>query len=213
MPRVVLGTPPELGSDAKYRDYLPWLLEHFIDHVCAYCLLRDLGAEVEHYEPTKYAPDRKHDPTNLLLACGNCNGPGGKGDYHPDHAKRRRKPHDTTGHHVLDIRTDDFADMMKLKPSGELEPCGKESDRVAWNISLLKLDLLDGERSKLLGVVEAAEMALEPTDSEELAEKMRLLLKKLTPDLVARVLLLEVLAVPMSPELRTHLREHGAPLR
>lgn len=212
MPRVLLGTPPQLGSKAKYRDYRPWLLQHFVDHVCAYCLLRDLGAEVEHYEPTKYAPDREHDPTNLLLACGNCNGPGGKGDYHPNHAKRRRKPHDTTGHRVLDIRADDFAGMMKLKPSGELEPHGNDRDRAAWNIALLKLDLLDREREKLLDIAEAAEMALKPSDDETLAESMKLLLHKLTPDLVARVLLLEVLTVPMSPALRTHLREHGAPL-
>lgn len=212
MPRVVLGEPPALQGRASYRDYEPWLLEHFFDHVCAYCLLRDLGAEVEHYEPTSYAPGRRDDPTNLLLACGNCNGPGGKGDYHPDHGARRRKPHDTTGYRVLDIREDDFAEMMALRDDGQLEPRGTDRDRAAWNIALLKLDLRDDERAKLLRLAEAAELALEPGRDEETAKKLEMLLAKLTPDLVGRALLLEVLAIPMSAELRAHLRAHGAPL-
>jgi len=196
----------------SYRDYKPWLLEHFFDHVCAYCLLRDLGAEVEHYEPTSYAPDRRDDPTNLLLSCGNCNGPGGKSDYHPDHGGRRRKPHDTTGYRVLDIREDDFAEMMALRVDGQLEPRGADADRAAWNIALLKLDLLDDERAKLLRLAEAAELALEPTDDDAEAAKLTMLLTKLTPDLVGRALLLEVLAIPMSDALRAHLRANGAPL-
>jgi len=213
MSRITLGPPPALGATAKYRDYKPWLLEHFVDHVCAYCLLRDLGAEVEHYEPKKYAPGREDDPTNLLLACGNCNGPGGKHDYHPQHAERRRRPNDTSGHLVLDVRVDDYASMMRLRPDGSLDPTGPESDRAAWNISLLKLDLLDEERAKLLALVAAAEMAFEPTTNETEARKMALLLAKMTPDLAGRVLLLEVFDVPISEPLRAHLREHGAPLR
>jgi len=92
-----LSEPPALGQTAKYSDYKDWLLDNFYYYLCAYCMLHNPDVQVEHYEPVSYTSDREHDPKNLLLACPTCNGNGGKGDYYPKHAKRRRKPHDTTG--------------------------------------------------------------------------------------------------------------------
>ena len=66
-------------------------------NLCSYCLIQHESLEVEHYEPKDYAPEKIDDPGNLLLACRRCNGPGGKGDYHPQHKVRRRLPHDRTG--------------------------------------------------------------------------------------------------------------------
>lgn len=156
-----LSEPPVLGQSAKYSDYKDWLLGNFYYYLCSYCLLNNADVQVEHYEPVRYASGREHDPTNLLLACPTCNGNGGKGDYHPKHTKRRRKPHDQTGHLVADVRADDFGRMFHIVgATGNIGPAsGPQLERSAWNIALLKLDLpyRDEARKHLCDALAASE--------------------------------------------------------
>lgn len=145
-----LSSPPSLGPDAKYPDYKDWLLDNFYYYLCSYCLLHNPDVQVEHYEPISYAPDREHDPKNLLLGCPTCNGSGGKWDYHPKHAKRRKRRDDISGYSVADVRVDDFASMFCVDAAtGKIGArSGPQRDRAAWNITLLKLDLPYREKDR-----------------------------------------------------------------
>jgi hypothetical protein len=84
VPRIRLPAPRT--TQESFSLYRPWLLREFWDHACSYCLIRDDGVQIDHYEPRAYAPARIDDPSNLLLGCGRCNGRAGKSDYHPFHS-------------------------------------------------------------------------------------------------------------------------------
>jgi hypothetical protein len=66
MANVCLSQPPALPGAPDYRKYRPWLRWNFFDDMCSYCLIRDLGLQVDHYEPRNYAPHRINDPTNTI---------------------------------------------------------------------------------------------------------------------------------------------------
>jgi hypothetical protein len=202
---VEFGPPPGPRAGMPHAAYKPWLLAALFDHVCAYCVRCDEGVEVDHYEPTSFAPGLVDDPSNLLLACGRCNGPGGKGDYHPAHTMRRRLPKDRSGFHVLDIRRDDFASMFDLDDDGVVHAQdGPQRDRAAWNIVLLKLDRYSAARREVIDLKESCEIAL-----NELRDPMKAashpyfeaLLERLLPELARRVLLLVVHDAPISHAL------------
>lgn len=203
MARVGLPDPPRLGPRATYRDYRPWLLETFFDHLCSYCLTRDDGVEVDHYEPSKYKPERLNDPGNLLLACGMCNGRGGKSDYHPGHTLRSRLPRDTSGHLVVDVRTDDFATMFVVGADGTIGARGVDVDRALWNIVLLKLDLAVRVRARreVIDLHDACEEAvtLLNRSSETVRSKARTILDRLMPQLEGRLLFMRIFDLAISP--------------
>jgi hypothetical protein len=208
MPRVVLTAPPDLGVDAEYKAYKDWLLDNYYDHLCSYCLLRDDDAEVDHYEPRGYAPDRVHDPKNLLLACARCNGAGGKSDYHPRHADRWKKRHDTSGHMVIDSRVDDFALLYEIQPNGAIDAKpGISRDRAAWNIALLKLDLGTADRSRreILGLLQACELAVGHIEAGNQPEQYERMLVELLPQLAGYRLFLRTFGVVISTNLEARL--------
>src|SRR5262245_11986059 len=209
MPIVQLSAPPDLGAKAKYQDYGPWLLSHFFDHLCSYCLIRDDGVEVDHYEPRQMSPDKVHDPANLLLGCGRCNGAGCKSDYHPLHSKRRRKRDDTSGYLVLDVRVDDFAAMFEITADGGITSrAGHEADRAIWNITLLKLslDTPTKRRKECLQLLEACEIAIELiAEGGGAAERGNGILASLLPELASRRLFFHVYGIPVSAPLDARL--------
>lgn len=237
MSRVSLGAPPQLLGVVRYGNYRPWLLRHFFDSLCSYCLLRGEGLDVDHYEPQQYAPGRVDDPSNLLLGCSGCNGPGGKWDYHPLHATRRCRPRDTSGHLVIDVRNDDFAALFSIGPDGAITARpGQQRDRALWNITLLKLDLRDAWRKEVLDLAESCEDAIlglkearrDRTLWLRLARRMGLVktagpsfsvdrwdrvLSRLLPELARRALLLEVFEIPVSKALALKLKEKKKDLR
>src|SRR5262245_59562265 len=142
MARIELRPPPLLSAGTSYQQYKRWLLDNFFQNLCSYCLIQHESLEVDHYEPKEYKPERINDPTTLLLACRRCNGPAGKGDYHPQYAARRRLPHDHTGFNVLDVRRDNLGSLFVLQASGELNVRpGPYAEWAVWNILLLKLDI------------------------------------------------------------------------
>ncbi len=94
--------------------------------------------EVDHVEPESLSPSRAKDPTNLLPACGTCNGPTGKWDYHPQKRPRKKCPTDDHGFLALDPRSDDFASLYEVQPDGKLVVCsGPAEDRALWNRDVL----------------------------------------------------------------------------
>jgi len=205
MARIELSEPPQFPDRGSYSRYKDWLLGNFFKNLCSYCLIQHESLEVEHYEPKDYAPEKIDDPGNLLLACRRCNGPGGKGDYHPQHKVRRRLPHDRTGFSVLDVRHENFAELFELASSGELKPLqGPHSKRTAWNIVLLKLDIdfLVGRRKRILEIHNLCEQLLisRGRTIEEQA-KIERVLAVLIRDLAEQFLLLRALDVSVSPAL------------
>jgi uncharacterized protein (TIGR02646 family) len=204
MATVVLADPPAAGG--TYEDFRPWLLAHFFDHLCAYCLLTDHGAEIDHFEPRELSEHRVHDPTNLLLSCRRCN--RSKSDYHPSFARRRRRPGDTSGTMVIDVRDDDYAALFMIGPSGRISPSsGPNGARAAWNIVLLNLDLpsINDRRRQLMELREACESALALRDGEldDVSRvRLRSILAKLLEELARRLLFFKVYGLDLSPRLR-----------
>jgi uncharacterized protein (TIGR02646 family) len=217
MTTVKLGAPPSLKG---YQDYKPWLLHHFFDHICSYCLLKSDSLEVDHYEPQKYAPRRVDDPTNLLLACSRCNGPSGKWDYHPAHKKRRCRWRDRSGHHLLDVRRDDFALLFEISADGGIRArSGPEEERANWNIALLKLDIKScvQARAQLQDLKESCEDALNllagGPDPKTRASVERMFRKTLLPELARRALFLRVFEIPVSASLQSEIEQEIATQR
>ena len=213
MAKIVLGNAPSQASGNNYRNYRTWLLKYFFDNICSYCLLRDRNLAVDHYEPQQYAPHRTADPSNLLLACSRCNGPGGKSDYHPCHKTRRRLPHDKTGYLVIDVRNDDFAKMFGIRDDGKIYPkAGKNFDRAAWNIALLKLDLplvtqARRENLQMLLACERAVDALHNSQRASVHSAVQAALQRLLPQLRRQWLLFEVFEIPVSDALRNYIND------
>lgn len=208
--RVDLGPPPALSGRPKAKDFKEWLLGAFWKGVCSYCLLQNRSLEVEHYVPKGFAPTREHDPTNLLLGCSSCNGPGGKWDYHPDDTTRLCQRTDTTGYHVIDVRADDFATLFAVEPSGEIIASpGDEYDRAVWNIALLGLYQWDAERRELLELLAVCEDALALVDEDVPART----LDRLIPLLARRFLFFEILEIPVSQGLAQRVKAKREQLR
>jgi hypothetical protein len=211
MARIEFREPPRLGAGANYSRYKSWLLDIFFKNLCSYCLIQHESLDVEHYEPKDYAPEKIHHPDNLLLACRRCNGPGGKGDYHPQHRARRRLPHDRTGFFVLDVRNENFAELFKLDSSGELKPReGMHAKRAAWNIVLLKLDIdfLVSRRQRILEKLSLCEqLLLNRGRTIEEQAKIERLIDVLVRDLGEQFLLLHAFNVEISPALHARIQK------
>lgn len=189
MPTLDLGPPPALGVDAQYEDYRPWLERAFYMRICAYCLIRNPHLHIDHYEPQKYAPSRLHDPTNLLLGCSSCNGKGGKSDYHPNHSARKRLPKDTSGHLVIDVRADDFAQLFEISAEGKIRARpGPFQQRAAWNIVVLNLrrEVYDKIRKENLDDLATAERIVKVLDSGAGGDK-RAVLEEFLAGMVIRI--------------------------
>jgi hypothetical protein len=161
---VRLREPPP-APPGGYAGYKDWLLAHFHDHLCSYCLLHSRFLQVDHYEPRSFKPDLVDDPHNLLLSCPSCGGPSGKWDYHPEYAKRRRLARDRTCHLVLDVRRMDLAELYQIDPEGNLvaRP-GPHEDLAKWNIALLHLDLWPKARKECLEALDLAEWSIREPD-------------------------------------------------
>src|SRR5258708_17816104 len=215
MARLELSGPPAFRGRVDYSKYKPWLLENFFDNLCSYCLVQHGALQVDHYEPNQYAPARAHDPANLLLACGNCNGPAGKSDYHPSHSSRKRLPADTTGYHALDVRSESLGQLYEIDPSsGTLRPKpGPLSERAAWNASrLFKLDLpfLNDHRAMLLDIVQTSERLLTEIDrraGETICVQLSSCLDILARHLAKQYLMLRAFDISVSPALLERLSQ------
>jgi hypothetical protein len=207
MPKISLSVAPDLGDDAKYGEYKPWLLENFYRDLCSYCLEQYGALTVDHYVPQSYDDSRTHDPTNLLLGCPNCQRK--KWDYHPAHASRRRLPRDTTGFMVVDVREDDLAAMFSLRDDGTLRVrTGTLAARAIWNVKLLRLDLYDEKRARVLHKLSVAEGLLEGLDQAEGSAQSQLesALNVLVEDLAERQPFLTAFGIPVSGQLRARLQ-------
>ena len=73
----------------QHKEIKETLVEMF-DGKCAYCESKithvDYG-HIEHYRPKSLREDLTFDWTNLLLACGICNGANHKGNRFPEHSE------------------------------------------------------------------------------------------------------------------------------
>lgn len=210
MPRVALGEPPTIAGRPKYHDYKGWLLAHFYDHHCSYCLTRNDAVQVDHYEPQKHAPGRIDDPTNLLLSCPICNGASCKSDYHPDHAERRRLKSDSSGHLVLDVRADDVAEMFALDEKGGIDARdGDHKDRAQWNIVLLKLDLTPRNegRREAIDLLQACERLVARAVAETGSQRADTdgILSRLLPHVRRCRTFYRVFGITLSPDLSARL--------
>ena len=196
--------PPALSASVDYKAYRPWLLFDYYKNLCSYCLLHHEELHEEHYEPKHYAPTRVNDPTNLLLACARCNGGGGKGDYHPNHLHRHRGNKTTHGFHIIDVREDDFGQLMTLDSSGRLQARpGDSRDRVEWNIVFLKLNLagVPERRRTLLRMRDAGEgLVLKSRNGDE-----HRAFEVMADNAADHLLFFEVLNLPLSEALRAEL--------
>lgn len=210
MARLDPGDPPEL-EDPSYRDFRSWLDEVFFDRTCAYCMIDACQLQIDHYEPQGHAPDRVDDPTNLVLACEICNGPGGKWDYHPHYAKRRSRRSDESGIMVLDVRVDDPACLFTIAHDGTIGArAGLGQIRAMWNIEVLKLDSRDRtrDREKLMETLDSAERLLEMQRdgrAEASRGELDLVLGRLVELLARARLFFDLLDIPMSEQLRTRV--------
>lgn len=208
MALLELGTAPAI--DAKsHRDYLPWLAHRCFDRACAYCLEHARVLEVDHVEPESLNPVRAKDPTNLLPACGTCNGPTGKWDYHPNKLPRKKCPKDDHGFHALDPRNDDVAALYEIRTDGELDVRpGSAHERALWNRDVLfrlNRPKLKKWRQQTLDLVEGAEQLTEAVAAagsgvDADAVRRRDLLVRLLAD---RLLFIELFEVPLTDDLRT----------
>jgi hypothetical protein len=203
---VQLTVPSAALTGSGYHLYKPWLLHNFYSQICAYCITRHQALDVDHYEPRAYAPGRADDPTNLVLACRNCNGPAGKSDYHPLHTRRRRLRNDRSGHHVLDVRTDNLGALFDILQDGRIVPReGPAKGRAAWNAALLALDcpFFVSTRARLLEKVRICEMLLAARPS--LTGRDIDVLSVLAADLADQWLFFAVFEVAVSDDTRQYL--------
>ena len=140
MARLRMTAPPK--NSAPYAFFRPWLEANFKIRSCGYCLTGDTGREIDHYEPWKsFRPNRKNDPSNLILSCQNCNSAGGKWDYHPDHLTRRCYSGIRCTHLVYDVRNEDVALHYRLDAdTGNLTAVTPRDDRFTFVCELLKLN-------------------------------------------------------------------------
>lgn len=210
MPVLKLTPPPDVPPGTKYPAYKAWLLEHFFDHLCSYCLLRNEAVQVDHYEPQSYKPERRDDAENLLLGCPRCNGRAGKSDYHPLHTKRTRLPDDTTGFSIIDVRVDDFAKLFEVNAQGGIRARpGPDEKRAAWNIPILKLDCVDQDRKFNMDLLDVCERALRACEARTAAAPdMEKQLAVLVPELARRALFFVVFGIAVSPRLMDLLLGH-----
>jgi hypothetical protein len=205
---VEIDAPPDVAADhpAVYR---PWLLHAFFEQVCAYCGLPGQVVHLDHVEPQAYAPDRYLDPTNLLPACAECNGPSGKWDYHPQQRARRRLRQDRTGFTVLDPRRDDYARLYEIDAMGHIDARpGVDHERALWNAAvLLRLDRRRARehRRELQDLRDAAEHLLVEGPIERL--------DRLVDVMARRFLFFELYDLPMSPNLGRLARARRDTLR
>ena len=208
MTTIEFGDSPSLKSNASYTKYREWLEAIFYFKTCAYCLLQHLHLHVDHYEPQKYAPSRINDPTNLLPACSGCNGPGGKSDYHPNHAKRNRLKNHKSGHALIDVRNDDLSKFYEADDNGALKIVkGPNSARAEWNYTLLDLGRsaygeARGEYMETLRTAEQTSQALQRRLSRADTAGLNASLKVSVDYLAKRYRFFEALEVVISPALR-----------
>jgi hypothetical protein len=202
-----LGTAPAIDA-TSHRDYLPWLAHRCFDRACAYCLEHARVLEVDHVEPVSLNPDRAKDPTNLLPACGTCNGATGKWDYHPQKLRRKKCPRDDHGFTALDPRRDDLAVLYGVEDDGELvvRP-GEAHERALWNRDVLfrlNRPKLKKWRQQTLELVKGAEHLTEAVAAmgsvvDPGVIGQRDLFVRLVAD---RLLFIELLEIPLTVDLR-----------
>lgn len=204
MAELRLSTPPDLGPKARYQGYKDWLLDNFHLDLCSYCLQQYRNAlSIDHYVPQSFDETRVDQPSNLLLSCPTCSRQ--KWDYHPDHHARRRWPQDRTG---FLVRADDLACIFEVRDDGSLALCSgldaRDSRRASWNVALLRLDLHDDLRKRLIEKLRLVE-ALRAEAGDEPSESVVRVLEILEPDLAERLPMLEAFEIPVSPSLRERL--------
>jgi hypothetical protein len=207
-----LSPPPDLGPGARYSEYRGWLHDNFYRDICSYCLLQYPGSlSIDHYVPRSFEPSRIDHPDNLLLSCATCGRQ--KWDYHPDHHGRRRLPHDRTGFLILDVRVEDLACIFEVGYDGslvlrpDLDELGLE--RACWNVALLRLDLYDAWRKRVLEKLHLVE-DLRATVGDEPSERTARVLSILELELAERLPMLRAFDVAISPALRERLEALAA---
>jgi len=145
-------------------------------------------------------------PDNLLLSCSTCGRQ--KWDYHPDHHGRRRLPHDKDGFLVLDVRVEDLARTYDMKRDGSLalrpDLDERHRKRACWNVALLRLDLYDEWRRRLLEKLRLVEDLHAAIGEEPLARATEVL-NVLELELAERLPMLTAFDVAISPALRERL--------
>lgn len=200
MARLEFILPPAGLAGKTYSLYRDWLGINFYKELCSYCLLQYEDAlQIEHYDPQSYKPDRKNDPSNLLMGCPKCN--SGKRDYHPLHIERKRLRKNNSGHSVIDIREEDFGQLFRLKDDGELLPRdGEHKEQVKFNIiELLRLDIpsFKKRRKKYFDYISACETLIGAKDA-----KAEWALQKILPLCAEIYLFIKAFDIPISKELR-----------
>lgn len=166
---------------------------------------------IDHYRPRSFDESQIDRPENLLLSCPTCGRQ--KSDYHPDHHQRRRLPHDRSGFLVLDVRVDDLARMFEVRRDGSLALQAELDEgsrkRAAWNVALLRLDLHDELRMRVLEKL-AIVQALHAEFGEDLPESVERVCTVLERDLAERLPMLRAFDIPISPKLRDRLEALAA---
>lgn len=203
-----LSQPPDLGPNARYQHYRAWLHDNFHRDICSYCLLQyPDGLSIDHYVPRSFDASQLDRPDNLLLSCLTCGRQ--KSDYHPDHHGRRRRPRDRTGFLVLDVRTEDLARTYEVRDDGSLALRSgldeSSSERACWNIALLRLDLYDERRMRLLKKLRIVEELREVMGDDPPGPVVRYL-DVLEPELAEQLPMLRAFDIPLSTILRERLQ-------
>ena len=171
--------------------------------------------QIDHIEPQSSAPDRVDDPSNLLPSCSTCNGPGGKWDYHPNNAKRRRFP--KVAESIVNAGSHDYAILFQLDAIGSIRArhethglmqgsdVSKPSRLSGFAIELFHLNraALQQQRRDLKRVLTAGQIAFEKAQQGDTT--CRTLFEQLLPTLVRNLSYYQAFDFDFSTELRETL--------
>jgi uncharacterized protein (TIGR02646 family) len=144
------------SAEEKYRhEQVKQALLALFHGKCAYCESKithvDYG-HIEHYRPKSRFPEHTFEWSNLLLACGVCNGAGHKGDHFPEEAE---------GGPLIDPCSDDPAQHLTFRydPAAKLASVYGTTSRGQVTETLLGLNRPELRALRSLAVRKLAALA------------------------------------------------------
>lgn len=188
--------------------YLEWLEENQPIRFCAYCLSAYDRLEIEHYEPEAFLLARSrnpHVPSNLYLACHDCN--HSKLDYHPRNRSRKRLPDASNSFHVLNAFRYDYGALLEIDEGSFQAANGlpvRPLANVKGSIILLGLDQridLSDRRAGLLKTHRILERLV--AESSRAAVEYSPDVRRAARQVWRNRLLFVALNIPLSPELQS----------